>query len=87
MSGGRREPHESATFLSAKIPADEVTHGLLIHARAFVFAGKWLISELRELTLHKLHRGICEYRIIEDEGAKVVKLLERCFATASRPLT
>jgi hypothetical protein len=70
-------------FLNAKIPADEVADDLLIHARVFLFADKWLISELKELALHKLHRDICEYHIIEDEGAQVVKLLEYCFATTS----
>ena len=70
-------------FLNAKIPADEVADDLLIHARVFVFADKWLISELKELALHKLHRDICEYNIIEDEGAEVAKLLEYCFATTS----
>ena len=70
-------------FINAKILADEVADDLLIHARVFVFADKWLISELKELALHKLHRDICEYHIMEDEGAKVVKLLEYCFATTS----
>jgi hypothetical protein len=70
-------------FLNAKIPADEVANNLLIHARVFAFADKWLISDLKELALHKLHRDICEYHIMEDEGAELVKLLEYCFATAS----
>lgn len=58
-----------------------MSQNLLIHARVFVLADKWLISALKELALHKLHRDICEYHITEDEGAEVAKLLKFCFDT------
>ena len=71
---------EVRNFLNASIPADNVSQDLLIHARLFVFADKWLISALSELAFHKLHRDICEYNIVEDEGAEIVELLKYCFA-------
>ena len=71
-------------FLDTGIPVAEVSPKLLIHAQLFIFADKWLISALKELALHRLHRDICEYQIGRDEGAELVRLLRCCFANESK---
>jgi hypothetical protein len=44
--------------LESVIPIDEASNNLLADARLFVFADKWLISPLKELTLHKWRRDL-----------------------------
>lgn len=70
-------------FLDTGISVVEVSPKLLIHAQLFIFADKWLISALKELALHRLHREICEYQIGRDEGAELVRLFRCCFANES----
>ena len=65
--------------LDAKIPTDRPSNDLLAHARLFIFADKWLVSPLRELTLHKLHRDLSEYSIEEHGIIELIRILKYCF--------
>lgn len=66
--------------LGAGVPTDWPSNNLLAHARLYVFADRWLVTPLKELTLHKLHLDLCEYSMDEHGDIEMIKILKYCFS-------
>jgi len=55
---------------------DDVSNVLLGHARVYVFANKYLVPQLQDLALHKLHKFLAGLRIFSRTIDAIFELVE-----------
>lgn len=72
--------HEVKEYLDRCTPKDEPTDALLSHARLFVFADRYDIQPLEELSIHKLHRDLVSFKLLPENIPELVALLEFTYA-------
>ena len=64
---------------------EDYTEVFLCHARLYVFANKYNVGPLRELSLHKLQRTLAEFTLYEERIGDIVNLLRYSYVnTAGR---
>lgn len=68
--------HELKEYLDGCSPKDEPTDALVSHARLFVFADRYDIRPLEDLSLYKLHRDLVSFKLLPDNISELVALLE-----------
>lgn len=77
--------HDKArAFLAGLGPEDPPTSKLVRHAELFVFANTYLIDDLQELCLHKLHQDLLVFDLKENGAGEVVDLLEYCYCNTEQ---
>lgn len=58
----------------------------LSHAQVHIMADYYDIRPLAQLALHKLHRILCEFTLLDKRIGDIVSLLQFCFEADERPL-
>jgi hypothetical protein len=59
---------------------EDYTPVLLGHARLYVFADKWLIDDLKLLSLYKLHKTLMNFTLYEARRTDIVELAQYVYA-------
>ena len=56
---------------------------LLDHAKLYVLAERYMIKELQDICLHKPHRNLVDFKVVEETIDHVIELIEYTYANTS----
>lgn len=66
---------KARTYLANLDPPDQPTDEVCCHAKLYVFADEWMMTPLKKLCLHKLHRDLISLDLAENI-TEIIHLLE-----------
>ncbi|KAI9894747.1 MAG: hypothetical protein M1814_002104 [Vezdaea aestivalis] len=66
---------------------ENYTEVFLCHARLYVFADKYDIQPLRQLSLHKLHRTLVEFTLYSERTGDVVELVRYSYSNTTETMS
>ncbi len=68
-------------------PDEDYSSVFIGHAQLYVFAEKWIIPELKTLTLNKTHKTLIGITLYERRRKDIVKLLQYAYSNDNTPDT